>query len=87
MENLRHGKIKYVGKDEGNVRNVKLKNLIQAVRTGISEASIGPKIFRTIMRLNLHDKRVPVTTAWRVLRLGVGVEVPASNMEGSCEIY
>lgn len=49
MGNLRHGKIKYVGEDEGNIRNVKLKNLIQVVRTEISEASIGRKIFRTIM--------------------------------------
>jgi len=32
---LRHGKIKYTRKDEGNIWNVKLTNLMQAVRIGI----------------------------------------------------
>jgi hypothetical protein len=30
-----------------------------------------------------HDKWVPVTTAWRVLRLQMGERPP--DMEGSCE--
>jgi hypothetical protein len=33
----------------------------------------------------IHDKRVPVTTAWRVLRLRMEERPPV--MEGSCEYF
>jgi hypothetical protein len=36
-----------------------------------------------MLGVKVHDKWVPVTTAWRVLRLQMEEQLP--DMEGSCE--